>query len=148
VLAPHELALEVDRDKSVENRHVERDDVHVESGGRGVRRVVVHTSRPPNDSTAASTMRTMLDSSEMSTSAAIAFSSPAATRSAAALSMSATTTDAPSRTIKRAVASPIPLPAPVTIATLPSRRPTGAEYARAGPDVGPRAFLREGRSST
>src|SRR5438105_1898549 len=34
-------------------------------------------------------------------------------------------------TIKRAVASPMPLPAPVTIATLPSRRPIDRKYVTA-----------------
>src|SRR5947208_3223704 len=90
------------------------------------------TSRPPNRLTAVSTMRTTLGSSETSTSAATALvpSSPA-TRSASAPLISATTTDAPSRSISRAVASPMPLPAPVTIATLPSRRPIGREYVTA-----------------
>jgi hypothetical protein len=53
-----------------------------------------------------------------------------ATRSAAVRLMSATTTDAPSLAIKRAEASPIPLPAPVTTATFPSRRPIGRTYQR------------------
>src|SRR5881397_3872484 len=87
--------------------------------------LLCNTSRPPNDSTAVSTIETTLDSSETSTSAATALPSSPATRSAADLSMSATTTDAPSCAISRAVASPMPLPAPVTIATLPSRRPLG-----------------------
>src|SRR6266705_6708691 len=44
--------------------------------------------------------------------------------------MSARTTDAPSAAINRAVASPTPLPAPVTIATLSWRRPIGRGYVR------------------
>src|SRR5438105_1703920 len=90
--------------------------------------LLCNTSRPPNDSTAVSTIRTTLDSSETSTSATTALPSSPATRSAAGPSMSATTTDAPSCPISRAVASPMPLPAPVTIATLPSRRPTARAY--------------------
>jgi hypothetical protein len=93
--------------------------------------LLCNTSRPPNDSTAVSTMRTTLGSSDTSTSATTALPSPPATRSAADPSMSATTTDAPSCAISRAVASPMPLPAPVTIATLPSRRPIGREYVTA-----------------
>src|SRR5207244_7025114 len=58
-----------------------------------------------------------------------------ATRSASVRLISATTTDAPSRAISRAVASPMPLPAPVTIATLPSRRPNGREYVTALPGL-------------
>src|SRR6266566_1275626 len=90
--------------------------------------LLCNTSRPPNDSTAVSTMRTTLGSSETSTSAATALRSSPATRSASVPLMSATTTEAPSRAIRRAVASPMPLPAPVTIATLPSRRPIEREY--------------------
>jgi hypothetical protein len=85
--------------------------------------LLCNTSRPPNDSRAVSIIRTMLDSSETSISAATALPISPATRSAADPLISATTTDAPSRTINRADAAPIPLPAPVTIATLPSRRP-------------------------
>src|SRR5205814_9224351 len=93
--------------------------------------LLCNTSRPPNDSTAVSTMRTTLGSSETSTSTATALPSSPATRSASVPLISATTTEAPSRAIRRAVASPMPLPAPVTIATLPSRRPIGREYATA-----------------
>src|SRR5436190_21472190 len=93
--------------------------------------LLCNTSRPPNDSTAVSTMRTTLASSETSTSMATALPSSAATRSASAPLISATTTEAPSRAIRRAVASPMPLPAPVTIATLLSSRPTGREYVSA-----------------
>src|SRR5207253_779193 len=42
VLAPHELAFQVDGDKPVEDRHVEGDDVRVDGVGRGVGRVVGH----------------------------------------------------------------------------------------------------------
>src|SRR6266511_3918308 len=41
VLAAHELAFQVDGDKSVEDRHVEGDDVRVNGVGRRVSRVVV-----------------------------------------------------------------------------------------------------------
>src|SRR5262249_9827509 len=44
--------------------------------------------------------------------------------------MSATTTRAPSSTNLRAVAAPIPDAAPVTIATLPSRRPIESSLSR------------------
>jgi len=41
VLAPHELAFQVDGDEPVEDRHVEGDDVRVNGVGRGVGCVVV-----------------------------------------------------------------------------------------------------------
>src|SRR5690349_17789367 len=67
-------------------------------------------------------MRSTLPSSETSTSTGRATSRSAATRSACTRSRSATTTSAPSLAMSRGVASPMPLPAPVTIATLLSRR--------------------------
>jgi hypothetical protein len=41
VLAAHELAFQVDGYKSVEDRHIEGDDVRINGVGRGVGRVVV-----------------------------------------------------------------------------------------------------------
>src|SRR6266511_1825356 len=63
--------------------------------------LLCNTSRPPNDSTAVSTMRTTLGSSETSTSAATALSSSPATRSASFFFNDTATTEAPSRAIRR-----------------------------------------------
>ena len=84
--------------------------------------LLCRTSSPPNDRTAVSIMRSTLALVRDVDLDRTAGSSSPATRSASARFRSATTTNAPSRAISRAVASPIPLPAPVTIATLPSSR--------------------------
>ena len=91
------------------------------------------TSRRPNSRTAIATIAATWSSSL--TSASMASARPPssvmarATRSASAPRMSSTRTDAPSAAKSCAVASPMPDPPPVTIATLPSTRPIARTLA-------------------
>src|SRR5437763_12458554 len=81
------------------------------------------TSRPPSSPTARSTKRAQLAGSVTSSSSARSASRRSTRRAPAA-------TFAPSRRSALAVAAPIPLDAPVTIAVLPSRAPTRLSLRR------------------
>ena len=81
------------------------------------------TSRRPNESSAARTRLSTPSSVAMSACSATASSPSSRARTCRASSlMSPSTTRAPSRTSRRAVAAPMPLAAPVTMATFPSSR--------------------------
>ena len=79
------------------------------------------TSSPPNASTAVATAARTCPSSAVSPATARPPVS-AATSSSGSGRRPVTTTFAPSRANMRAVAAPIPVPPPLTIATLPSSR--------------------------
>src|SRR5215217_7684349 len=100
-------------------------------------------SRPPKRSTvaasAASICSLLVTSHATATAWPPACSIRRAVSSTPSAAMSATTTPAPSRANARAAARPMPLVAPVTKATFPSKRLTGAPVARPG--------LRLGRAS-
>src|SRR5438067_4084763 len=89
-LQPIKHALEIDGDEPVEDRHIEVTMSVSAAAVEASDALLCNTSRPPNDATAVSTIRTTLDSSETSTSATTALPSSPATRSAADPSMSAT----------------------------------------------------------
>src|SRR4051812_41492050 len=111
---------------SCTRRHASSPVVRMESSSGGeIPALLNATSRPPKVSTARS--KSLRTSPSAVTS--VATNSPP-TSSAAALplasSTSAHTIWAPSAPNRRTVASPMPLPAPVTTATLPASRPAGS----------------------
>ena len=123
MLAPQELALQVDGDQTVEDGHVEGGDVGVDGVEGGVRRVVVQDIEP------AERLHSSLDHArdgrfvgnvDLDWHRLIELPGNAFCFGSVEVGDK---NSAPSRAMTRAVASPIPLPAPVTIATLPSSRP-------------------------
>ena len=91
------------------------------------------TSSRPNASTAAATIASQAAGSVTSTTCGRAASPmAAATASAGSARTSATRTFAPRRASSVAQASPMPDPAPVTIATLPANSSTGSSARRRG----------------
>src|SRR3954469_20342465 len=87
--------------------------------------LLTRMSSPPKRSPAAANSRSQSSREVTSQATPRPSARPPATSAARSPSMSATTTRAPSAAYRSAIARPMPPAPPVTIATLPTRRPSG-----------------------